>query len=189
MGYQNVDTRSKLQYIVPTFRSVTVGDTIKIADIKVTGYEDITAYAEGWNGPIVTKIDNRGYTMNDEDLFGEDTLDLMYIYDDPGDGMVGHWFDNIAFDYIENYPEEAKYAIIYGEGLWVDMPVPQYGEEIKFVYSGEVATDDSQFNLRDKLNIVGNPMPVNVNFADVDVTGYEDIPAYAEGWNGPTTIP
>ena len=82
--------------------------------------------------------------MNDEDLFGEDTLDLMYLYDDPGDGMVGHWFDNLAFDYVENYPEEEKYVIKPGEGIWLDCPVAQYGEKIVIKFPTPLADHSAE---------------------------------------------
>ena len=110
----------------------------------MTGYEQ-KWQDESFNGQfLITKIDENGYTLDDTDMFDEDTaFQLAYIdeYDtDAGCWTGGYWFDFVKFEPI--LPET---GIVFkaGEGLWFSAPESLDGETITVEFPSPLVKHDA----------------------------------------------
>ena len=178
VGYQNYNTRKDGQILTATFTTVSNAKKFKLSEVGLTGYENVTRWRDDrgkFSGQVyLTKISDLGYTMDDEEMFGDDTIQFTYTdtYDkDNGVWKGGYWQDFNG----TKVTADNDFVVDFGEALWVTMPKSYEGETYKFVFSGAVAAEDSSYNLRKDGNVVGNPMPVTIGLSKVGLTGYENV--------------
>ena len=176
VGYSNKDLRGNGQLASAVFENVGVAKTIKVSELKITGYEE--AYAgSGFDCMLTfTRMDEFGRTMEDPELHGADAC--MFYFSATWDGENNKWNDPVWYDLDGNEVNaENDFTFDFGEGFWLNAPESIDGEVLKLVSSGQVVAEDYSYPLRGNGNVVANPAPIDVAVFDMGVSGYEE--AYA----------
>lgn len=175
MGYQaNATLKTRGQIVTACFQNVGDNGVYKPGDIKLTGYENEPGWQDAGHDcdVTITRIDQGGYTMTDEIWLG-----WVDEYEEGEGWVLGYWYDIVNDQDVD--PETTEITFDFGEALWLETPDTKKGDEqFALVSSGQVAAKDSSYELVERGNIAGNPMPVSVKAFDVSLTGYEDV----EGW-------
>ena len=122
-----------------------------------------------------TYTDPYGWTMNDYDMFGDDTVSFQWNDTYDGEPGEGEWTGGYWTDFWGNeISKENDVEIDAGVGIWFNSPIAGDGETYQLVSSGQVAAQDCNFKLRDDGNGIGNGMSYTVKLSSITVTGYEN---------------
>ena len=163
------------------FSAVSNAKKVKLTDLTVTGYKDVDYWKETpFDCQVyITKIDEFGYTCDTDLYVSEDKLFQVGYVDfyDEGAWAGGYWYDMINSEEI-SVDNDREFDL--GEGMFLSSPDPIESEVYTLVTAGQVANEDNVFPLRAGFNIIGNPMPVEVNVTDMSVAGYKDVPDWKE---------
>ena len=131
VGYQNYNTRKDGQILTATFTTVSNAKKFKLSEVGLTGYENVTRWRDDrgkFSGQVyLTKISDLGYTMDDEEMFGDDTIQFTYTdtYDkDNGVWKGGYWQDFNG----TKVTADNDWDIPAGQGLWLTAPKSYEGE-------------------------------------------------------------
>ena len=176
VGYSHLHLNAGGKNMVgPCFVNVT-GKTIKLSDIKVTGYEDNEYYMwTQWSAPVVVvqRRETSGLPY------------AQYAWSSEFDGEAfseGYWG--------KEFGDEDDPELKPGDALWVDTPDLEGSDEFSFVVSGEVVKGAVAFELNAGGKIsVANPVPTPCTLADVEFHGYEDNEYYKwTQWSAPIVV-
>ena len=99
------------------------------------------------------------------------TQENYFSWEDQADGNGGYWLDANG----EQVTKDHDFEFDAAEGVWFTSPAAD-DDSFKFYFenAGQVATDDTTFDLRDNGNVIGNPFPYVVKLSDITLDGYQD---------------
>ena len=164
VGYQNrAVEKSGWNLICNTFLPVNgEKSAMKLGDFKPAGWDF-------WSGDTVQFLDAGGGTASFE--FEGEMLDALFTYATTAEGAPAdgwYQYDKAYNDMV--YVSGDEMSLEYGEGAVYQTTSP----ETTLVFSGTVA-DAPQTILSDKSgwNLIGNPTPVDINFADITPDGWD----------------
>ena len=133
-----------------------------LSDIKLKGYED--QYPDGtWGDFSFCRLTAGGSTQQ--------SLGNAFSWEDQADGNGGYWTD------ADGNPvdKDNDFEFDAAEGVWFNCPIAEdAGFKFYFENAGQVATDDTTFDLRDNGNVIGNPFPYVIKLSDITLDGYQD---------------
>ena len=176
VGYSHLALNAGGKNMVGPVFVNTGKDTIKLSDIKVTGYEESSYYQwTQWSAPVVV-VQRR---------LSSGAPYAQYAWSSEFDGEAfseGYW----GKEFGEDDDPELK----PGDALWVDTPDLEDCDEFSFVVAGEVIKGAVAFELNAGGKIsAANPVPVACTLADVEFHGYEDSSYYQwTQWSAPVVV-
>ena len=174
IGFQNksVEESGSSFIVCPTFENVGEAKTIRLTDIKVTGYSsgESPLTIQSMDGSANGKQVNLG-TDQDPD-WQEFTF---YWYDLPGDGYPAGWYDDMGGSLSD--PELNKFGICQDDITFesgAGFIIIRYDDEATLQFAGEVKKTDTKFGSFDGSDstVVGNPFPVKCTLDQVWIEGY-----------------
>ena len=138
VGYSNKDLRGNGQLASAVFENVGVAKTIKVSELKITGYEE--AYAgSGFDCMLTfTRMDEFGRTMEDPELHGADAC--MFYFSATWDGENGKWNDPVWYDLDGNEVTDRTAKLLSGEGVWCNAPESIAGETLTLDFPSPLNT-------------------------------------------------
>ena len=147
---------------------VNVGDTtIRLSDIKVTGYENSSYYLEEEYAAPSVVVQRRLST-------GQPYAQYSWYDESDGESWLGG-------SWVKALGEEDDPVLVPGDALWVQTPSLEDCEAFTFQVAGQVVSGAIAFPLNDGGKISAcNPTPVTIKLSQVEVQGYENSTYYLE---------
>ena len=150
---------------------VTVGGaTVKLSELKVTGYEN--------NAYYLTEI--LGFTASFQRRASNGMPYATYVWTDSTEDMEtwtgGKW---INADTMEDITSANDVTLNPGDGLWFTTPDLQGSTAFSLTSAGQVLRGSQAFELNagGKIGVV-NMMPSSVKLSEIEIQGYEDSEYY-----------
>ena len=144
VGYQQKDTVTGFNFVIPTFKAVGGGAGVHIQDIKI-------ANATDWNDSIQV-LDEGGSTI------------ATYVYVSAAES--GFSADGWA---AEDFSGLADVTFASGQSLLIDT-----ADAAVITFSGQVSTTDTVVETVPGFNFIGNNTPVAIDIQDIKITGATD---------------
>ena len=144
-----------------SFLNVGQKGKFKLSDIKLRGYEE--QFPDGTSSDFnFCRLTAGGSSQQD--------LGNSFYWEDLMDGNGGYWCD------ADSVPvtKDNDYEFDAAEAVWFTSPAAE-DESFKFYFenAGQVATEDTTFDLRDDGNVIGNPFPYVIKLSDITIDGYQ----------------
>ena len=170
VGYTNVGLRDGGKSMVgPCFVSVG-GTTVKLSELKVTGYEKNEYYLTEEYAFGATFQIRKANGMPESEYLWSDTTD---------DGETwngGVWSD---FDTGDEITAANDVTLNAGDALWFDCPDFQGSDGFYLTSAGVVLKGDQAFPLKDGAKCaVCNMLPAPTTLSKIEIQGYEDNEYY-----------
>lgn len=149
------------------------GKSVKLSELKVTGYEKSEYYLTG----------ELSFTASFQRRASNGMPYATYAWTDSTEDMA-HWSGGkwINTDTMEEITSANDVTLKPGDGLWFSTPDLQDCAGFSLTTAGTVLKGDQAFELNAGGKIgVANMMPVPVKLSEVEIHGYEDSAYYLTG--------
>ena len=154
--------------------------TFNISDLKVTGWEEDTAFEYGDFACRIFILTPGGATASGKDQeFGYIASWSDELNDWAGGHLPGVWYDYQSNPIVPG--GENDFAMKPGQGLWFFTPVGDGEHPTRLVSAGEVIQNTVQKELVEGGNCIGSPMAAPISITTLSVTGWEEDTAFEYG--------
>ena len=168
--YNNVGLNAGGKNMVGACFATVGGATVKLSELKVTGYEKSDYYL----------TEELGFTASFQRRASNGMPYATYVWTDTTDDMEtwngGKWIDA---DTMEDITSEDDVILKPGDGLWFTTPDLHDCTGFSLTTAGAVLKGSQAFELNagGKIGVV-NMMPTSVKLSEIEIQGYEESEYY-----------